>query len=593
MRLASPPLSLALTLATALIAVGCDGGSEPVIPATIALTPNTVSFTAVGQTRQLQPIITDQEGNPVDEAEVAWESSDEDVVSVSPTGLATAEGPGAAQVTATAGEIAAVAQVSVIQELAGFEPVSGNAQAGPPAEPLPQPLVVLATDPLGNPISGLPVEFIVTQGGGSVQPSSTTTGPDGRAATVFTLGSQECSAQQVDAIVTGTGTRVSFTADAGSPAGCLMVLEGNAQSAPAGTAVPQVPTVRVLDGAGAPVPGVAVLFEVGIGAGTVVGASVVTDAQGVASAGSWALGASGVNTLTASVPGLSLAGEPALFVATVRPAGGYDIEIRHQGTPSGAQLLAFAEAEVRWEALITGDLGDVPVNVVAGGCGPGSPAMAEQVEDLVILANLTAIDGPGAVLGAAGPCLIRNSNNLPAVGQMRFDSDDLEVLEANDVLRAVILHEMGHVLGIGTLWSLQELLVDPKLSGGADPHFTGPLAAAAFDAAGGVTYIGQKVPVEDTGGQGTADSHWRESVFGNEIMTGFVDLGVNPLSAVTVRSLEDQGYGVNPSVADPFTILPSVRADRAAGAIRLVDDVLRGPIYRVDETGRVTDVVRR
>jgi hypothetical protein len=98
------------------------------------------------------------------------------------------------------------------------------------------------------------------------------------------------------------------------------------------------------------------------------------------------------------------------------------------------------------------------------------------VDDLVILANLTAIDGPGAVLGAAGPCLIRVSGNLPAVGQMRFDIDDLELLEVSDVLGAVILHEMGHVLGIGTLWSLQDLLADPSLSGGTDPHFTGPLA---------------------------------------------------------------------------------------------------------------------
>jgi hypothetical protein len=590
MRLASLPAPAALALLGALALTACgDGGSAPVIPTTISLTPNAVSFTAVGQTRQLEPVITDQRGDPVDGAEVAWASSDESVVSVSASGLATAEGPGTAQVTASVGEIAALAQVSVTQELADFEPQSGDAQTGSPGQPLPQPLVVRATDELGNPIGGLAVEFSVTEGGGGVQPAASTTGPDGRAATVFTLGTQECSAQQVDATVSGTDTRVSFTASTGAQSGCLVIVAGNAQSALAGAAVPQPPAVRVLDGAGAPVVGAQVEFVIASGGGSVGGAVVATDVLGIAAVGTWSLGAGGVNTLTASVPGLSLAGEPALFVATVRPAAGFDIEIRHQSTPSGAQLLAFAEAEVRWEALITSDLVDVPVTAVAGACGPGSPALSEQVDDLVIFANLTAIDGPDGVLGAAGPCIIRVSNDLPAVGQMRFDIDDLDL----DVLGAVILHEMGHVLGIGTLWSLQGFLADPSLSGGTDPHFTGPLAITAFDAAGGAGYAGQKVPVENAGEQGTADSHWRESVFGSELMTGFVHPESNPLSAVTVRSLEDQGYAVNPAGADPFSITPSLRAGRSGGGFRLQDDVLRGPIYRVDQSGRLTGVVRR
>jgi hypothetical protein len=407
-------------------------------------------------------------------------------------------------VTATVGEIAAVAQVSVTQELANFEPASGDAQAGTPGQPLPQPLVAQATDELGNPIAGIDVEFNVTAGGGRVQPASSITGPDGRAATVFTLGTQECTAQEVDVTVSGTDTRVTFTASAGSQAGCLVVVAGNAQSALAGAAVPQRPAVRVLDGTGAPVVGVEVQFAVGSGGGSVIGAAVATDAQGVATVGDWNLGGGGVNTLTASVPDLGLAGEPALFVATVRPAAGFNIEIRHQGTPSGAQLLAFAEAEVRWESLITGDLADVPVNSVAGGCGPGSPALSEQVDDLVILADLPAIDGPGAVLGAAGPCLIRVSGDLPAVGQMRFDIDDLELLEVSDVLGAVILHEMGHVSARDPL-SLQDLLADPSLSGGTDriSPVRSPSRPSTRPVGPGA---GQKVPVEDTGGQGAADA---------------------------------------------------------------------------------------
>ena len=95
-------------------------------------------------------------------------------------------------------------------------------------------------------------------------------------------------------------------------------------------------------------------------------------------------------------------------------------------------------------------------------------------------------------------------------------------------MQVVILHEMGHVLGFGTIWSDLSLLADPSLSGGTDPHFTGAQAIAAFNAIGGATYIASaKVPVEDMGGEGTADAHWRESVFGNELMTGFVEASTN------------------------------------------------------------------
>ena len=53
------------------------------------------------------------------------------------------------------------------------------------------------------------------------------------------------------------------------------------------------------------------------------------------------------------------------------------------------------------------------------------------------------------------------------------------------------------------------------------------------DRLGGSSYTGgASVPVENTqGGQGTQDSHWRETIFVAELMTGFLDAGVtNPLS---------------------------------------------------------------
>ena len=51
-----------------------------------------------------------------------------------------------------------------------------------------------------------------------------------------------------------------------------------------------------------------------------------------------------------------------------------------------------------------------------------------------------------------------------------------------------------------------------------------------------------------TGGAGTRDGHWRESVLANELMTGWINAGSNPLSVLSVRSLavapDAQGLGV-------------------------------------------------
>ena len=141
----------------------------------------------------------------------------------------------------------------------------------------------------------------------------------------------------------------------------------------------------------------------------------------------------------------------------------------------------------------------------------GTPALNEMVDDVVILAAFHSIDGPGNVLAQAGPCLFRDANDdghyqigeLPGVGIMNFDADDLGFLVQNDLLAAAVLHEMGHVLGLGSLWSDMGLLADPSLppADGTDPHFTGSGALAAFDAAGGAAYPGPRCRSRTRGGQ--------------------------------------------------------------------------------------------
>ena len=143
-----------------------------------------------------------------------------------------------------------------------------------------------------------------------------------------------------------------------------------------------------------------------------------------------------------------------------------------------------------------------------------------------------------------------------------------------------------------------DLLVDPadpNTPAEEDPHFTGAGAIAAFDAAGGTAYVGgAKVPVMDVGGAGTINSHWRDEIFDPEVMTGFLSDGVNPLSAISVRSLEDLGYTVNAGGADPFTLnLPTIRVAGQRRGRHMVNDIISDPIRGITPGGRMVGVLKR
>jgi hypothetical protein len=328
------------------------------------------------------------------------------------------------------------------------------------------------------------------------------------------------------------------------------------------------PAVIVRDAADRPVPGVVVTFQVTAGGGTVSSETATTNNSGMATV-SWTLGSEpGVNTLVANVPSL----DPVTF--SVISCGAYCIDIRYVGSATAAQKTAFTNARLKWEEVITGNLPSVQMNIPAGECKDAEgvalvdhPAVNEVIDDLVVYVQLDSIDGPGNVLGTAGPCFIRNTSRLPVFGIMRFDRADLRVMEQNGLLGDVILHELGHVLGFPNLWE------DPQFdllvgAGGDDPYFTGSNALSAFQLAGGTPVNGVGVPVENSGGEGTRDSHWRESVLASELMTGFVSAGSNPLSAITIGSYEDLGYEVNYDAADPYSV-PSPQRVSAWSGLRL------------------------
>ena len=239
-------------------------------------------------------------------------------------------------------------------------------------------------------------------------------------------------------------------------------------------------------------------------------------------------------------------------------ASAYKIEVRFLGGLTTAQKNAFKTAADRWASVIVGDLPSVRVD-------------GEVIDDLLILAQGTDIDGPRGILGQAGPTHIRpasagKSKFLPVKGIMSFDSADLASMQKDGTLKDVITHEMGHVIGIGTIWERKGLLKD---AGKVTVRFVGKNARKEFGKL--KKSKAADVPVENTGGPGTADGHWRESVFRNELMSGFIAAPNNPLSRLTVASLQDLGYEVDLAKAEAYK-LPDLFAVAAAGATSTHDE---------------------
>lgn len=249
----------------------------------------------------------------------------------------------------------------------------------------------------------------------------------------------------------------------------------------------------------------------------------------------------------------------------------FNIVIRPVAPLAANVQAAFDAAAARWSQILVRGIPDASGNIPAGTCLTGSAAIT-AVDDLVIDVQVAPNDGPGGVLGNAGPCIL-GSDGLTRVGSMSFDSADIATLAAGGQLQDVVLHEMGHVLGIGTLWTN----VAGLTSGfnGPDPRFLGARAVASWSALG----RSGGVPVEADGGPGTAYGHWDETTFGNELMTGWINNGANPLSTVSVASLADLGYRVDLSRADAYSppaALFRTWADTLAPPTGR--EVLRGPV---------------
>lgn len=231
----------------------------------------------------------------------------------------------------------------------------------------------------------------------------------------------------------------------------------------------------------------------------------------------------------------------------------FDITLEFASSVPDNQKALFQQAAAKWSEVITGDLPDTPSNtaIPANACGSGiqHPAVNGAIDDVHIFVDVRDIDGAGGTLAQAGPCFLRQDGTfLPIYGIMVFDVADA----TGELLPTTILHEMAHVLGVGSLWPFKNLVNYQISSCPTQPEFSGTHTVAEWQR------LGQSgnVPVEGDGGRGTACGHWDEGVLDNELMTGFIEgIGTtNPLSRVTVASLKDFGYEVNLASAEAYSV---------------------------------------
>lgn len=590
-----------LLVAFVVLVAACSGADGPQIPTLLEAAVSTSLSAPAGTVATSVPAVTlkDATGRGIAGVWVRFvvtgggksvnDSSKTSAGGVASSGgwtLGTVAGP--QTLTATAAGLTPVTFTAQVQSGAvqRLMRLSTESQPGVVNVPVTSTPSVRAVDQYDNPVIGVAVIFSVASGSGTIAGVTRVTGADGIAsADSWTLGTA-AGAQSARADANGVSATVfSATAKAGV-ASKMSIVTGDGVSGVTNASLAlyaTLPAVKVTDAFDNPVEGVSVTFTPGTNSGTVTGSTGVTNEFGVIAVQSWTLGGVASQRLVAmstSIPGVQV-----VFTVTA-VVSMFDITVRYiDGAPSARQQLAVQRAVDKWKSVITSGSGTSKVVVPTGACGRDwAPALNENVTNVLILAKIGTIDGPGKVLGNANSCVLHSSTQLTVLGTMFFDSEDLAGLEGNGLVDALLLHEMGHVLGIGSQWNSKGLM---NGRGGSDPIFTGAAALLQFPLIGGASYAGRPVPVENSGGSGTADVHWRETVFRNEIMTGYLNSGLNPLSRVTVASLQDLGYAVNLLFADSYSLLvSSLLASPFETTVHLQGDLVDTPIITMDDKGR-------
>ncbi|MGI8618069.1 MAG: hypothetical protein ACR2L6_03150 [Gemmatimonadaceae bacterium] len=297
---------------------------------------------------------------------------------------------------------------------ASLEAVTPTAVTGKVGNTISSAPTVRVKDATGSPLAGVGVTFVT-----GFATTAVTTGADGTATFgAWTLGTR-AGAQTLIASVPGVTSVVFTAAAAPGPAAKVTRYSGWDQVGEAGKPAGR-PVARVVDAFDNPVEGVAVLFAVTAGGGSIDGAPATSDVDGFATSGEWILGAIGANAVVASISGPT--SEPFSAIA-LPPEAERTVYVRvpydaFDGLPllSGAEMIVLTTVTapqatdgfiffagvspgLSWGTYTISDTGYISLRVVAGDwfAWADKPLSGWHTEEEV---NLSVwVDGPDYYAG--------------------------------------------------------------------------------------------------------------------------------------------------------------------------------------------------
>ena len=252
----------------------------------------------------------------------------------------------------------------------------------------------------------------------------------------------------------------------------------------------------------------------------------------------------GVLSLTRDLYG-NLAGDsgpPTLVVGPDRaprdPTGQFDITVEFGEGFNEQWRQAIRHSVARWEQVITADYPTSNASLTK--CGIEREV---AVDDLLIRFEWRA--RTGHIGGSALHCSTVATPGFPAerpnAGIVWLNSTHFDTQRVQDFMNVdhIVLHEIGHVLGIGTVWGDSGFVTQV----GTQLQFTGQNAVNAFNRTMRQT-TSTGVPLEPDG------AHWWRTVTEELMTSGGNRSQKNKITEVSIGALHDLGYTVSYEQAD-------------------------------------------
>lgn len=519
--------------------------------ATVSLEPKTLIVPLNTSTHRLTAAAKDDQGTILTGHLFTWTSSDASVATVSSNGTIVPVAVGVATIAATSPNgIAASSGVTVVRNPVAAITLLPNTLALDRGAS--RAIQAIVDDSVGNRVSPTVLAWTSTDPTiASVSATGAITGVSSGTATVSAAADERSAAVSVVVREPPPVASVILTPDRFtlSP-GQALPLQTTALSAAGETLVGHVTTY----------------------------ASATPGLVAVSSSGRVTALAPGNATVTATVEGRSAS--LALTVLPTQVASQFDMEVRYLSAVPPRVRQAVEAAVNRLRHAIAGDVPNIQVSLSANECFAGSPPINEVIDDILVYVDVAPLAG---FAGFSSACWVRTQGGLPIVSYVRINTNELARMESQGWLDQLILHELGHAIGLlEFIWTRQGLT---QGIGTSSPVFRGTRATQAFAAVGG-TPAGAFLPLENEGVIGTIHTHWRYAVMRPELMSSFITVGLpSPLSQVTLGALGDMGYTINPDAWDAFRVL-SGGSTTAALAMQAFADDVGTPVGSIDARGR-------